>query len=343
MLNKWIPIVAAGVVAGLTVFPSGAQAGEKLRVAYAPLSGHAKVMVAKEQGFFEKEGLDAELVELANSALLLDAVKAGTVDVAACSVAAPLVAISKGVDVRIIGGIFGEGSALLTTAKNAGTIKGISDLKGKKVGTVVASTPHAVLLGALSDAHLNWKTDLQVILLKTPRAVLEAMKNGEIDAGMVWNPFDLEGTEKYGFKVVINSASIYPGHPCCRAVILGERQKEKATWEKFLRALLRAEKFETQDHEKTLDTLVKYVKLDRATIDRSFYHTHVEQRTDPNLHGVQKFWKIMQDSGFIEAKFAIDPYVDLNLYRAALEGLAKEEPKDPFWSFLKTEFERRNL
>ena len=72
-----------------------------------------------------------------------------------------------------------EASWRLTTSAtpaNAAKIAGVTDLKGKKVATVRMASGDAVLRGALKDKGINWKTDLQIFELKSPAAVIEAVK-----------------------------------------------------------------------------------------------------------------------------------------------------------------------
>jgi NitT/TauT family transport system substrate-binding protein len=181
-----------------------------LKVGHLPVTGHAKFFIAKEEGFFKAEGLDVELVEFANSADGLAALRAGKLDLGAFGTTAPLVHIAKGADIRIIGGVMGEDAAIFTTAENAKTIKTITDLKGKKIATVRLATGDAVLRGALDDAGLNWKTDVQIFELKNPPAVLEAVKSGQVDAGVTWGPHDVTA-EAQGLKVIIRSRIVAAG------------------------------------------------------------------------------------------------------------------------------------
>jgi len=267
--------------------------------------------------------------------------------VGAFGTTAPLVHISKGTDLRIIGGIMGEDAAIVTTHAQAGAIKGVADLRGKKVATVRLASGDAVLRGALHDAGLDWKNDLQIFELKNPPAVLEAVKTGQVDAGVVWGPHDLRA-EDQGLHVVARSRTLQPGHPCCRITVAAARLKERRTWVKLLRAVLRAEKLAREDRPHAVDAIVKYLKLDRGLVERAYYSGWLEQGTDPNLHGVQRFWRTMKESEFVDAsapgaKAPIEGHVDLALYREALDGLAKENPKDASWAELKKKFVERNL
>jgi NitT/TauT family transport system substrate-binding protein len=339
-MNKLIRSLLLGLVVAvpLSLF---AQEKTTLRVGHLPVTGHAKFFIAQEEGFFAQEGLAIELVEFANSADGLAALRAGKLDLGAFGTTAPLLHISKGADIRIIGGVMGEDAALIATAENAPSIKTVSDLKGKKVATVRLATGDAVLRGALEQAGLNWKTDLQIFELKSPPAVIEAVKSGQVDAGLVWGPHDFRA-EEAGLKVVIRSRTLSPGHPCCRLTVNTKDANDRPeVLVHFLRAFLRAEKFAQDNHEKTIDDIVKYLKLDRGLIRKAYYEGYLDQSSDPNLSGIVLFWQTMKKSEFVESNLDIRNFVNTDLYKRALDQLAKENPSDAFWqSRLKTYAER---
>ncbi len=218
----------------------------------------------------------------------------------------------------------------------------VADLKGKKVATVRMASGDAVLRGALTDAQVDWKSDVQIFELKNPPAVIEAVKSGQVDAGVVWGPHDLRA-EDQGLKIVIRSSDLQPGHPCCRLVVTRQNYDNKATWDKFLRAILRAEKFAAQNRKETIDAIQKYVKLDRGLLERGYYQPHLDQQTDPNAKGVKTFWTTMQNSGFVESNVDITDYIDVALYKQVLDRLAAEEPQEPFWKQRQSDFQQRDV
>jgi len=314
---------------------------ETIKVGYLPVTGHAKFFVAKEQGLFAKEGLDVELIEFQNSADGLNAVVAGKLDVGAFGTTAPVAHIAKGANLKIIGGIMGGDAALIATLANASKISGVADLKGKKIATVRMASGDAVLRGALKDKGLNWKTDVQIFELKSPPAVIEAVKSGQVDAGLVWGPHDLRA-EDQGLKVVIHSTDLQPGHPCCRLVVTENSLKNQATWEKFLRAILKAEKFTTENKKETIEAIAKYVKIDRQLLWRGFYSPYLDQASDPNVKGVKHFADVMVNSEFITSKPNLDAAIDTRVYERVLNQLAKENPADPYWKKLQKEFKQKD-
>jgi NitT/TauT family transport system substrate-binding protein len=341
MLAHLRRVAAIAVVVAAAALPAQAQT-QSLKVGYLPVTGHAKFFVAKEQGFFAKEGLDVELIEFVNSADGANAVIAGKLDIGAFGTTAPLAHIAKGTDLKIIGGIMGEDASIVTLPAVAPSVQKVGDLKGKKIATIRMATGDAVLRGALKEAGLDWRTDVQIFELKSPPAVLEAVKSGQVDAGVVWGPHDLRAEEQ-GLKIVIRSSSLQPGHPCCRLIVTSERYQSRDTWERFLRAILRAEKFAQENRKETIDATAKYVKLDRSLLERGYYQPHLDQTSDPNVRGVKVFWETMKASDFIQPKGDVLPQIDVKLYEAALSQLAKENPGDPFWKKLQQEFRQKDV
>lgn len=313
-----------------------------LKLGNMPVTGHAKYFIAKDTGIFEREGLDVQLLEFTNSADGLAAIRAGKLDGGAFGTTAPLVHIDKGADLRIIAGIMGEDAALITKPENVNKIKTIPDLKGKRIATVRLATGDAVLRGALEQSGLDWKKDIKLFELKNPPAVLEAVKTGQVDVGVVWGPHDLRA-EAQGLAVIIRSRSLQAGHPCCRLVVQSsELAKRPEIWVKVIRSLLLAQKFANDNHEKTVDIIAANLKLDKKLVDQAYYHGFLDQSTDPNRKGIELFWKTMQASDFVKSKDSIDKFIDPSIYKKALDSLVKEYPAEPFWAELEKQFASRN-
>lgn len=332
--------LAAVTLLVLSALP--ALAATPLKVGYLPVTGHAKFFIAQDKGFFAAEGLDVELIQFHNSADGLSAIRAGQLDVGAFGTTAPLVHIAKGAEIQVIGGVMGQDAALITTAANAARVQKVTDLKGKKVATVRLASGDAVLRGALNQAGIDWKTEVEIFELKNPPAVIEAVKSGQVDAGLVWGPHDLRAEEQ-GLKVVIRSDELFPGHPCCRLTVSSASATDHPeTWKHFLRAILKAEKFASENRPETVAIITKYLKLDSALIEKAYYSPHLDQSSDPNVKGVEEFWSTMQKSGFVESNKAIAPYINTEIYRLALFELTKEEPKEAFWAKLWEIFNARD-
>jgi NitT/TauT family transport system substrate-binding protein len=333
--------VAAAAIIGLAIAGSLAfrQANQKtvVRVGNLLVPGQAKLFIAKELGYFAEEGLDVQLSEFTNSADGLSALRAGKLDFGSFGATAPLFHIAKGADIRIVSGIHDEDAGLITTAKNAEAIHSVSDLKGKKVAVVRLSSGDAALRGRLLEVGLTPGKDVEIFEIKSPPAVIEAVKAGDVDAGMVWEPHIVRAQQS-GLKVIARSHDLIPGHPCCRLVVQRAYTVEHPeTIKRFLKALLRAEKFGHDNRSRAVDIIAKYIKLDRNIVDASYVS---EQPTDPNIANTVHFWDVLRKIGFAEKDKAIASYVDTRAYKQALDELVAKQPDEPFWKKLEQDFTR---
>ncbi|MDF2523302.1 MAG: extracellular solute-binding protein family 3 [Clostridiales bacterium] len=311
---------------------------KKFKVGYLASPGHVLYFVAKEMGYFNEEGLDVELFLFNNSGEGLNAVASGKLDAGSFGTGAPLTFIANGTDFTIFGGQQTEGHGIIALPEKAGQFTDINSYKGKKIATVRLATGDIVLRGALSKAGIDWKKDLTINELDSPAAVIEAVKKGSVDAGVVWTPFIKLG-EKQGLKVVNYSGDLLDNHPCCRQVALTSKIKENPKdYEKFEAALIKAYKYYQENQDKTVDILAKYVKVDKEIIKAETYGGQIASIPDPNKDGVVEFWSLMNKSGYINSEKKIENYIDTSIYKNALESVLKQYPDEAVYKKLKADF-----
>lgn len=154
--------LAAGLLA--TVLAAApAHASEKLKLAldWFVNPDHATLVVAKEKGYFEKAGLDVELVAPADPNDPPKLVAAGKFDIAVSYQPQLHLQVAEGLPLRRI-------ATLVATPLNAlvvldsGPIKSLKDLKGKKVGFSVGGFEDAILGIMLEGVGLSLK-DIELI------------------------------------------------------------------------------------------------------------------------------------------------------------------------------------
>lgn len=310
----------------------------KLKVGYLPTSGHLLYFVAKEKGFFQQEGLDVELARFTNSGEGLTAIKTGKLDAGSFGTSAPLAFIAKGADFTIFGGQMGEGHGLVARPEKAEQFKNLKNYKGATIGAVRLATGDVVFRAALQSAGLDLKKDLTIKEFDSPAAVLEAVKKGGVDAGLVWIPY-MTLAEKQGLKVVKYSGDIIKGHTCCRQVALTATLKARqADFEHFLTALLKAYQYYHTDRSGTVDAVAKYVQIDKADLLKDIYGGHLLVSPDPHRKSVLQFWDFMKKAEYITSNEAIDNHINTRLYASALSTLEQREPKENLWKNLDKEF-----
>lgn len=331
-------LVVLMIGAGFTGIFADNQKLKKFTVGYLPNTGHTLYFLAQEKGYFKEAGLDVELFQFTNSGEGLNAVKAGKLDAGSFGTAAPLVFISKGAEFTIFGGQMSEGHALIAKPEKAEQFKDLKNYKGKTLAVVRLATGDIVFRGALLEAGIDWRKDLTIHELESPAAVLESVKKGSVDAGLVWIPYR-KIAQNQGLVVVKQSAELLPGHTCCRQVALTSKLKENTRdYIKFLTALIKAYKFYRTHQDETLDVISKYVKVDKEIIRAETYGAHIHSSPDPNRESVIKFWEYMNNAGYINSNLPITQYINTGIYQTALNGILKQYPKDPIYQQLKADF-----
>ena len=168
----------AALVLALSLTP--AAAAEKLTVLldWFVNPDHAPLIVAKEGGFFEKQGLDVELVEPAdpNAPPKLVAAKQG--DIAVTYQPNLYLQVQEGLPLVRVGSVVDTPLNCLVTLEG-GSVKSIADLKGKKVGYSISGFEDALLGVMLESAGLK-ATDVEMINVNF--ALTQALMSKQVDA-----------------------------------------------------------------------------------------------------------------------------------------------------------------
>jgi NitT/TauT family transport system substrate-binding protein len=309
----------------------GAAADKELKrfnVGYLASTGHTMYFIAKEKGYFEQEGLDVQLFLFTNSGEGMNAIAAGKLDAGSFGTAPPLTFISKGVDVTIFGGQMSEGHGIVARPEKADQFRDLKNYKGKTIATVRLQTGDVVFRGGLHAAGIDWKKDVTIKELDSPGAVLEAVKKGAVDAGILWPPF-LTLAEQQGLKVAKLSGQVLPGHTCCRQVALTSKIKgNEADYVRFARALIRAHAFYKANQDDTVEIASKYVKIDKAVLKKDLYSGNLYLSPDPDKRMVLYFWDYMNTAGYISSTQNIADHIATEIYRKALDGLINEYPNE---------------
>ena len=162
----------------------------------------AIAVLGKQQGIFQKHGLDVEIVNTSGSGETLQAVIAGAVDIGlSVGTAGVLGAYAKGAPVRIVGASqTGSTSDTYCVVVAKSPIRSMRDANNATIGysTAGASTHVAVL--RFIDAYGLKATPVST---GNPAATATQVMSGQIDVGWAVAPFQLDAYQQ-------------GRHPACR-------------------------------------------------------------------------------------------------------------------------------
>lgn len=209
LFNRFGAFVAALTLGG-ALMSASAQAQSKLgeiSVSVVPSTSAVVLYVARDGGYFAKEGLDAKITEFASGAESERAMASGAVDMGGGGLGTTLIMANQGIKAKNVA-LFQSKSIFTLVASNKLDAKpgDIKALRGKNIGiSSPGSLTDLFLRIALRDAGLDPDRDVTIIATGGLNAHLPALQAGRIDAQMTWEPATVTITkgEKAG-KVLLD-------------------------------------------------------------------------------------------------------------------------------------------
>jgi len=341
-VKKWISLMLVISVLVTTAGCAGSGSNAKeltdFNIGYLPSTGHLLYFVAKEKGYFEEEGLNANLVLFSENNSMLTAMENKKLQAGALGSTNSIIYESQGHPVTVFGGAMTEGHALVVKKE---VVEGLGDnpdltaLKGKKIADTFGGTADVVFRQGLIDAGLDPEKDVTLVSAESGTAAFAALKNDEIDGAILFTPFR-KLAENEGYKILEYSGEVagFENHPCCRQVALTEElEKNPDTYVGFLRALIKAYKFYQENPDETVDIIAKYVDIDKDILKQETYGPHISSNPDPDKAATITFYNAMVKLKYVEP-FDFESGINTKLYEEALDSIVKENPNDKTYQSL---------
>ncbi|MEL6554623.1 MAG: CmpA/NrtA family ABC transporter substrate-binding protein [Cyanobacteria bacterium J06621_11] len=193
-----------------------------LKVAFLPITCASPIIMSKPLGFYEKHGLNVELMKYASWSVVRDAAIAGELD--AYHMLAPMpIAMSLGLgstpfSVKLASIENNNGQGIAVAKKHLGVVNGPADFKGMTIGIPYDYSNHNLLLRYyLATGGLDPDKDVKLIVLPPPDAIAK-MSTGQIDAFILPDNFTQRVVkDDIGF-IHLLTKDLWAGHPCCAFV-----------------------------------------------------------------------------------------------------------------------------
>ncbi len=169
---------------------------------YNPVS-----LVLKNQGLIEKEfakdGVTIRWVQSVGSNKALEFLNASSIDFGSTAGAAALIAKVNGNPIKSIYAYSRPEWTALVTGKES-PIKGLADLKGKRIAVTRGTDPHIFLVRALQSVNLTDK-DVTLVLLQHADGKL-ALSRGDVDAWAGLDPMMATAEVEDGARLFFRNA-----------------------------------------------------------------------------------------------------------------------------------------
>lgn len=247
---------------------------ENIKIGIPSLSVTAMPLaVAKEQGFFQKEGLNVDIIMMPAS-LNIKVLLSGEIQYAT-TVGSAVVAAVRGINTRVVMCFVDRPLLDLVGTPD---IRSLSDLKGKLLGISSRGGLHDVSMRAILTQSGIDPAQVTLLALGTQGSMLTALKAGRISAGMLNPPQNFiayrEGLKHLAF------AGNYVRLPSTGLVTLKETlERSPDQVRRMTRALARARLFARENKAATVTILKRFLKIDDEDLAAKIYDYHKRAET----------------------------------------------------------------
>lgn len=214
-----------------------------MRIGAPRLTLSAGVFAAKDLGFFEREGVDVELVEFALGKEALVEMFAGRLDFALAAETPLVHSAAEGEKYLILATVARSSTAMALVGRRDRGMHSFRDVRGRRIGVTKGTNAEFFFD---SFRVLNAIPREQLVLVEvSPERLVEALEEGRVDAVCAWEPHLSELRDRFGERAFyFDGGGIYKWtwNLATTREVLNKRSKAV---EQVLRALWRAgESFE---------------------------------------------------------------------------------------------------
>lgn len=196
--SRALQTVAGTLAAPFVGGRASAQSVTTLRVGMIPIEPTCLIYYAKENGYFDKLGINVDVAENFSSPAVASAVLGGTYDIGYATMSTLAEAHVKGVPFVIIAadGLIVPGLVIggIMTAANS-TIRTAKDCNGKTFGTSGLNTQSEYAPRAWVDKHGGDSSTIKFVEIPFPQTA-DALAAGRVDAAYLVEPFITIATKK---------------------------------------------------------------------------------------------------------------------------------------------------
>lgn len=304
----------------------------KLLLGYSSLSSNqTPIWVAKEEGFYKRLGIDADLILIEGSTRGAQALISGDLPMIGMAGQAIISSRARGADLVAVAGVVNRMNYIFVGSP---TVRTPEDLKGKRIGISQIGTAsyHAVVL-ALKQWRLDARRDHITIFQVGTQAARVASLNSSGSDAIIVNPGLGTAMKRRGYNIIADFSEMPIPYPL---QLIGTRERflrtEPDLAERLVKAYVAANAFtlDPKNKPRVKAVLAKYLRLPNVEAAEEHYQSalavmakkpYVEMagiasmidfltESDPNVARIKPeqvvnhtILKKLDESGFIDQPF----------------------------------------
>jgi len=234
------------------------------------------VFIAHEKGFFEKNGLKAEIIRINSEPTTYQALISGDIDATSGAPTGLVQSNIQGVPVVSLGSWDNLVSYTMVTREK---IDNLAQLRGKKIGiNRLGGKSSLILRVMLEDAGLNTSKDVTLLQLGGSQERLAALIRGGIDAAPVDFVFEPK-MKQMGFHLVAGRKTPFMNGPI--TVTVAALKANRGKWVRFVKAYLEATQYMTTNKEGSMEVLKRIIQNEeKETLENGYEQMRTRATVD---------------------------------------------------------------
>lgn len=309
----------------LSAFPCLSQEKVKFPIgASSKTLGYGPLWVAWKQGFFERQGLDAQVILLRGTPPSVQALVAGSVYVGGATPDAVMEVTERGLDLVMVVGVINGLSHAIMGGKN---YKRYEDLRGATIGgQSLTSGITFPLRQVLKSKGLEYPRDYKLVNVGGTADLFAALASGQIAAAPLAIPLNF-AAEEAGFNVIGWYRDVLPNYQLTALTVKRAwAEANRPLMIRFAKGMVSAMRWVYENKEPAIDFLTKEMKLKPAHARKGweYYTTNRIWYPDAgiNTEGVNTLIRIYAEQGqFKGTPPSPAKYIDESYLKEALREL----------------------
>lgn len=262
-------ICALGASLALSAVAGASFAQEvALSIGTQPYPGEGSLFVAKAKDFYGKAGLKVDDRKMQSGRLTMDAMLAGSLNIATPVETGPMFAIANGNDLAVLGQISFNAEEVKPLVRNGSGVKGPKDLAGKRLGYGAGSSNQYALYNWLKMGGVP-QSKVTLVNLQPPE-IVAALLGGTIDVGFTWEPFLSTAVQKSNGQItMVEGQRLYSS----RLLLISRMQWAKENPEpiaRLLRSLISAADWMKSNRAEAVRITAEQISMDPKALDAIF-------------------------------------------------------------------------
>jgi len=327
----------------LLLFAPAAHAADRVAVGIGGSASDAPLFIARDMGFFAREGLDVDLITMDSGAKVIPSLGTGELDVGSGALSVGFYnAVTRGVHFRVVADRgHTDAVSLYQTVfmrkdlVESGTFKTLADLKGRRMGFAAAGVTTLSLLNEAAKAGGISYDDVGIVYLSFPEQAA-AMRNKAIDGSLLPEPQATQ-LERAGVGVrVMNTNDFYPNQQItCLFYSENFATARTAIAQRFMRGWLAAVRAYTAalqggritgpGADTIIAVIAKELHMDPEIIG-AIYAAPVDPDGRLNVESIRRDLTFFQSRGWVAPGLDLAAIIDESFADGASAALGKWQP-----------------